>query len=116
MGRVNDIAVDPTTTVNGSIVAYLATSGGGVWKTTDCCSASTTWTVVTDNPLISTTAINTIVIDPNNHKTIYAGTGDLRFAAFAMVPPGAPYLSTKTRINASFCSYLDADDPATAPC
>jgi hypothetical protein len=32
-GRVNTIAVDPTTTTNGSIVAYLGAVGGGVWKT-----------------------------------------------------------------------------------
>ena len=88
VGRVNDIAVDPSTTVNGSIVAYLGAVGGGVWKTSNCCTASTTWTVVTDDPLISTTAINTIVIDPNNHNTIYAGTGDLRFAAFSMGSQG----------------------------
>ena len=75
VGRVNDIALDPTTTVNGSIVAYLGAVGGGVWKTVNCCRASTTWTVVTDDPLISTTAINSVVIDPNNHNTIYAGTG-----------------------------------------
>src|SRR4029077_3271279 len=31
-GRVNDIVVDPTTTTSGSIVAYLASVGGGVWK------------------------------------------------------------------------------------
>jgi len=31
-GRINAIAVDPTTTVNGSIVAYSAAVGGGVWK------------------------------------------------------------------------------------
>ena len=82
VGRVNDIAVDPTTTVNGSIVAYLATSGGGVWKTTDCCSASTTWSVVTDNqnPVIYTTAIDSLTIDPRNHNTIYAGTGGRSFA------------------------------------
>jgi len=54
-GRVNSIAVDPTTTVNGSIVAYLGSVGGGVWKTTNCCSSSTTWSVVSDDPLISTT-------------------------------------------------------------
>src|SRR5712671_2608123 len=83
-GRVNAIAVDPTTTVNGSIVAYSASVGGGVWKTTNCCSASTTWTVVTDDPLISTTAIDTLVIDPSNHNTIYAGTGDLNFGSFSM--------------------------------
>src|SRR4029079_13859703 len=50
-GRVNVIAVDPTTTTNGSIVAYLGSVGGGVWKTTNCCSATTNWSVVTDDPL-----------------------------------------------------------------
>src|SRR6266513_661427 len=87
-GRVNDIAVDPTTTTNGSIVAYSGAVGGGVWKTTNCCSASTTWTVVTDDPLISTTAIDTITIDPSNHNTIYAGTGDLNFGSFSMGSQG----------------------------
>jgi hypothetical protein len=87
-GRVNAIAVDPTTIVNGSIVAYSGAVGGGVWKTTNCCSGSTTWTVVTDDPLISTTAIDTIVIDPSNHNTIYAGTGDLNFGSFSMGSQG----------------------------
>ena len=87
-GRVNAIAVDPTTTVNGSIVAYAGAVGGGVWKTTNCCSASTTWTVVTDDPLISTTAIDTITIDPSNHNTVYAGTGDLNYGSFSMGSQG----------------------------
>jgi hypothetical protein len=87
-GRVNSIAVDPTTTVNGSIVAYLGSVGGGVWKTTNCCSNSTTWTVVTDDPLISTTAIDSVTIDPNDHNTIYAGTGDLNFGSFSMGSQG----------------------------
>src|SRR5438132_3442121 len=38
-GRVNAIAIDPTTTTNGSIVAYSGAVGGGVWKTTNCCGA-----------------------------------------------------------------------------
>jgi hypothetical protein len=87
-GRVNAIAVDPTTTINGSIVAYSGAVGGGVWKTTNCCSANTTWTVVTDDPLISTTAIDTVTIDPSNHNTIYAGTGDLNFGSFSMGSQG----------------------------
>ncbi len=87
-GRVNAIAVDPTTTINGSIVAYSGAVGGGVWKTTNCCSGSTTWTVVTDDPLISTTAIDTLVIDPSNHNTVYAGTGDLNFGSFSMGSQG----------------------------
>ena len=49
-GRINDIAVDPTTTSQGSIVAYAGTVGGGVWKTTNCCSATTSWTSTTDDP------------------------------------------------------------------
>ena len=87
-GRVNSMAVDPTTTVNGSIVAYLGSVGGGVWKTTNCCDASTSWTVVTDDPLISTTAIDTVTIDPNDHNTVYAGTGDLNYGSFSMGSQG----------------------------
>ena len=87
-GRVNNIAIDPTTTTNGSIVAYAATVGGGVWKTTNCCSSSTAWTVVTDDPLISTTSIDSVTIDPNDHNTIYAGTGDLNYGSFSMGSQG----------------------------
>ena len=87
-GRVNAIAVDPTTTTNGSIVAYLASVGGGVWKTTNCCSSSTIWSVTTDSPLLSTISIDTITIDPNNHNTVYAGTGDLNYGSFSMGSQG----------------------------
>ena len=51
-------------------------------------ATSTTWTVVTDDPLISTTAIDTITIDPSNHNTVYAGTGDLNFGSFSMGSQG----------------------------
>src|SRR6202011_5219903 len=87
-GRVNAIAVDPTTTTNGNIVAYLASVGGGVWKTTNCCSSSTTWTATTDSPLLSTISVDTLAIDPNNHSTIYAGTGDLNYGSFSMGSQG----------------------------
>ncbi|MFL6569752.1 MAG: dockerin type I domain-containing protein [Chthoniobacterales bacterium] len=87
-GRVNAIVVDPTTVQNGSIVAYAGTVGGGVWKTTNCCSTSTTWTSMTNDPLISTVAIDTLALDPNNHNTIYAGTGDLNFGSFSMGSQG----------------------------
>ena len=82
-GRVNDIVVDPTTTTPGSIVAYLGSDGGGVWKTTNCCTAATTWTSVTDDPLLATINIDTLTIDPHNHNVIYAGTGDLTFGTFS---------------------------------
>ena len=83
-GRVNAIAVDP---VQPS-VAYFGAVGGGVWKTSNCCSASTTWTPVTDDPLVSTTAIDDLAIDPGNHLVVYAGTGDLNFGSFSMGAAG----------------------------
>ena len=87
--RVNSIAIDPTTTTNGSIVAYIGSVSGGVWKTTNCCdAATTTWTLTTNDPLINTTAIDTVTIDPSNHNTIYAGTGDLNFGSFSMGSQG----------------------------
>ncbi len=87
-GRVNAIVTDPTTTTNGSIVAYMGSVGGGVWKTTNCCTANTTWTVTTDSPLLSTTSIDTLALDPNDHNTIYAGTGDLNYGSFSMGSQG----------------------------
>jgi hypothetical protein len=86
--RVNAIVIDPTTTTPGSITAYIGSVGGGVWKTTDCCTTSTTWTLLTDDPLIGTTAIDALAIDPNNPNTIYAGTGDLNFGSFSMGSQG----------------------------
>jgi hypothetical protein len=83
-GRVNDIVVDPVT----PNVAYLATNGGGVWKTTNCCGSTTSWSAVTDDPLLSTITVDTVTIDPTNHNTIYAGTGDLNFGSFSMGSQG----------------------------
>ncbi|HEY6150148.1 MAG TPA: hypothetical protein VIW19_06480, partial [Gaiellaceae bacterium] len=88
-GRINAIVVDPTTTTNGSIVAYAASVGGGVWKTTNCCSTSTTWSVTTDGtPMIGSIAIDALALDPNDHNTIYAGTGDLNYGSFSMGSQG----------------------------
>jgi hypothetical protein len=83
-GRTNVMAVDPVT----PNVAYLGSDGGGVWKSTNCCSASTTWSPVTDDPLISTIAIGDLTIDPGNHDVVYAGTGDLRFGSFSFGAAG----------------------------
>src|SRR5262245_37896594 len=83
-GRVNILAIDPVS----NNVAYLGSVGGGVWKTTNCCTTATTWTPVTDDPLVSTTSIDDIVIDPGNHDVVYAGTGDLNFGSFSMGSAG----------------------------
>ncbi len=81
---MNDIAIDPVTTN----VAYIATVGGGVWKTTNCCTSTTSWTAMTDDPLLATISIYSITIDPNNHNTLYAGTGDQSYGSFAQGSQG----------------------------
>jgi len=83
-GRTNVIVTDP----DDPTIAFLGSDGGGVWKTTNCCSTSTTWTVKTDFPEIASMAIGDITIDPNNHDTLYAGTGDLRYGSFSFGAAG----------------------------
>jgi len=79
----SQIAVDPT----DSRVAYAAMadfgnnglhgSNTGVWKTTD---AGTTWTNTTAS-IDSSLPWSAVVIDPNNHLTLYAAVGDVLGAA-----------------------------------
>ncbi|HFC30130.1 MAG TPA: hypothetical protein ENJ44_03695, partial [Oceanospirillales bacterium] len=83
-GRVNAIVSHPT---DGSI-AYIGVDGGGVWKTTNCCSTTTTWTNVTDNTAINGAAIGDLHLDPNNPDIIYAGTGDLRYGSYSFGSSG----------------------------
>ena len=83
-GRTNVIVGD----LDDPTIAYLGSDGGGVWKTTNCCSSSTTWTIKTDFPEIASMAIGDITIDPSDHNTIYAGTGDLRYGSFSFGSAG----------------------------
>lgn len=88
-GRVNRILVDPTgPDANGHHTVLAASDGGGIWKSTNCCSADTTWRNVTDQADIASIAIGDLYIDPNNANVIYAGTGDLRFGSFSFGSSG----------------------------
>ncbi|MDJ0646441.1 MAG: glycosyl hydrolase [Flavobacteriaceae bacterium] len=66
-GRIADIAMHP----KNENIWYVAVGSGGVWKTTN---SGTTWTPIFDNQ--STYSIGCIAIDPNNHHTIWVGTGE----------------------------------------
>src|SRR5207248_982111 len=57
-GRINSIAFDPVSTN----VAYLAVNGGGIWKTTNCCSETTTFAPVTDLPDIPIIAVDDVTV------------------------------------------------------
>lgn len=78
-GRVNVVISHPT----NPAIAWLGADGGGIWKTTNCCDASTTWAIKTDIPEIQASAISDMTIDPSNADVLYAGTGDLRFGSFS---------------------------------
>jgi photosystem II stability/assembly factor-like uncharacterized protein len=66
-GRVTSIANHPTR----AATAYIGTSGGGVWRTTD---DGETWTPLFDRqPSLS---IGAVAVDPDAPDTVYAGTGE----------------------------------------
>lgn len=83
-GRNNYIVSDPVSPT----IAYFGSDGGGVWKTTNCCDANTTWEPMTDDPFINSAPIGHLYLDPNDHNTIYAGTGDLRYGSFSFGASG----------------------------
>jgi len=83
-GRTNVVATDPL----DPTIAYFGSDGGGVWKTTNCCDATTTFTPVTDGPLFSSIAIDDIEIDPNDPDVVYAGTGDLHYGSYSFGAAG----------------------------
>ena len=90
-GRVNDIVVSAQPLIAGdpnSYRAFIASDGGGVWRSDNCCSAATTFEPVTDSPEIQSIAIGDLEIDPNNPDVIYAGTGDLRFGSWSFGSAG----------------------------
>jgi photosystem II stability/assembly factor-like uncharacterized protein len=66
-GRIADIAVDPV----DRNTWYIAVGSGGVWKTEN---RGTTWTPVFDGQ--ASYSIGTVTVDPNNHHTIWVGTGE----------------------------------------
>jgi len=67
-GRVAAVAVDPTNTN----VVYAGAAQGGVWKTTD---GGVTWSPLTDTQ--ASLATGSLALDPENHLTLYVGTGEL---------------------------------------
>jgi hypothetical protein len=66
-GRINGVAADP----NDPNVIYVASAGGGVWKTFN---GGTSWNPLTDTQ--STLFTGAIAVAPSNSNVIYAGTGE----------------------------------------
>ncbi len=66
-GRIIDLAVDPTRPSTW----FVATAGGGVWKTT---TAGTTWTPVFDAE--GSYSIGCVTLDPNDPLVVWVGSGE----------------------------------------
>lgn len=66
-GRISDFAVNPEKRSE----YFVASSSGGVWKTTN---AGTTFTPVFDNE--GSYSIGCVSMDPNNHNIVWVGTGE----------------------------------------
>jgi hypothetical protein len=66
-GRITGIAADPT---NANVI-YVASAGGGVWKTTN---GGTSWTPLTDGQVTDT--MGAIAVAKTNANVVYAGTGE----------------------------------------
>ncbi len=66
-GRVVGLAPHPT----DPDTCYLAAASGGIWKTVD---GGLTWEPLTDE--LASLNHGTVAIDPNNHDTVYIGTGE----------------------------------------
>ncbi|HSY51597.1 MAG TPA: glycosyl hydrolase [Thermoanaerobaculia bacterium] len=66
-GRIIDLAVDP----RDARVWYIATAGGGVWKTTN---AGTSFTPIFDDQ--KSFSIGCVTIDPHDSLVVWVGSGE----------------------------------------
>ncbi len=81
-GMVQDIAIDPSGSTDSTI--YIATTAGGVWKTTD---GGAHWSDKSSSmPVLF---IGAIKLDPGNPSTVYAGVG----GAYCCLSGGGIYRS-----------------------
>jgi len=69
-GRARRILVDP----RDANIVYLATSGGGVWKTYDALAAQAHWHPITES--IGSLSIGTIAMNPADPDSLVLGLGD----------------------------------------
>ena len=78
-GRSLAVVIDPTNPQR----LWTTGVGGGIWRSID---GGQTWTAVGDG--LPSLAVSTLVLDPNDNKTLYAGTGEGYFNGDAIAGQG----------------------------
>lgn len=68
-GRINGVALDP----GDSNTLYVATAGGGIWKTSN---GGTNWSFLSSG--WQSLATSSVAVSPSNSSVVLAATGDLR--------------------------------------
>src|SRR5437773_11804138 len=71
--RDTALVIAPTC-VPGDCRLWVATAGGGVWRTNDALAANPSWTWLTG--VLALNSVGALVADPNNPNTLYVGTGE----------------------------------------
>lgn len=84
-GRVRAIRVHPT----DANTVFVATAGGGLWKTQNFHTVTPTWVPLTDS-VVGSIDLGAMDVDPSNPNVLYVGTGENGDA----LPGGAVMKST----------------------
>ena len=74
-GRVTSMAI-ASSCVPGNCKLWVGAAGGGVWFTPDALAIPAVWDALDDPGGLTSNAIGSLAIDPNDPETIYAGTGE----------------------------------------
>jgi hypothetical protein len=100
-GRVTTIAIDTTDTTGNTV--YVGTAQGGLYRSMD---GGSTWTALMDSA--NSLAIGAITIDPNNHNTLFVGTGEGNFSLDSFFGVGLYVIQNAT-------TTADLSGPFNAP-
>ena len=110
-GRISSIALDPAD-LSGN-TAYLGTTGGGVWKSTNAAGGAAIFTQISDNALPSTLGIGSqsigaVSVQPGGTGVILAGTGDPNDALDSYYGSG---ILRSTNHGATWTTVSQSSDP-----